>query len=155
MWLSSQGPSVIMRCWLNLNELNACRELDRCVWNFVWPSVPPVFVYSAVLLQVNQLAVWWFIYSGIWSVPAHLDLASFHLCFFAFNLSSYPKGPLLFLSGLITLPAQKFGDCFLLNPFHSVMAFSFHCNIIYWFSTALFCHHWFVAFKLSSTPLRL
>lgn len=94
MRFSSQGPSVIMRCWLNLNELNACRELGGRVWNFIWPSVAPVFVYSAFLFQVNQSAVWWFIHSIIWSVPAHLDPASFHLCLFAFNLSSYPKGPL-------------------------------------------------------------
>lgn len=155
MRFSSQGPSVIMRCWLNLNELNVCRELGGHVWNLIWPSVAPVFVYSAFLFQVNQSAVWWFIHSIIWSVPARLDPASFHFVSLplTFRLIQKVPFPPLFLSGLITLPAQKFGDPFLLNPFHSVMAFSFHYNIIYWFSTALFCLRWFVAFKLSSTPL--
>lgn len=53
---SSQGPSVIMRCWLNLNELNACRELGGRVWNFIWPSVAPVFVYSAFLFQGKSVS---------------------------------------------------------------------------------------------------
>lgn len=44
------------------------------------------------------------------------------------------------------MPAQKFRDWFWLNPFHAVMTFTFHFHVMYLFSVASFCFHWFAFF---------
>lgn len=62
-----------------------------CVWNIIWSSLAPGFVYSEFLFQLNQLA-----HHSVYSLhhvlcPACLDLASFYFCVFAFNIFSYVK----------------------------------------------------------------